>query len=100
MNEPSQVDAKRRLHAIVHGRVQGVNFRAYTARRGRELGLRGWVRNQADGTVEALAEGTQEMLDAFFQYLHIGPPSASVIKVDAIWGDASGDLEDFTIRYF
>jgi hypothetical protein len=46
-----------RLHAVVHGRVQGVGFRYFVMREARALGLSGWVRNQADGSVEVEAEG-------------------------------------------
>ena len=71
------------LHAIVHGRVQGVNFRAYTAREAGRLRLRGWVRNLHDGTVEVRAVGDPGSLDALEQCLRQGPPSAHVVRVDA-----------------
>ncbi len=100
MNDSSPQEDKKRLHAIVYGRVQGVNFRAYTARRGRELGLTGWVRNRPDGTVETLAEGDQASLEALLEFLRVGPPSAHVSRVEHLWEEGSGDLEEFTIRYF
>ena len=71
------------LHAIVHGRVQGVHFRHYTAREAARLSLRGWVRNLPDGTVEVEAAGDAASLDAFLDWLHHGPPSARVDRVDA-----------------
>jgi len=74
------------IHAIVHGRVQGVNFRHYTAREAGRLGLRGWVRNLPDGTVELTAEGDPSALDLFMTWLHHGPPAARVDKVDATRG--------------
>lgn len=90
----------RRLHAIVHGLVQGVNFRAFTRRKAIEEGLTGWVRNLHDGTVETIAEGAPEALEAFEEFLHIGSPSASVSHVTTEWIDAINEFTDFHIRYF
>ncbi len=100
MSDATSREPLKSVHIVVHGRVQGVNFRAYTARKGRELGLTGWVRNQSDGTVEALAEGSEALLAAFVAFAHVGSPSASVSRVDATWGDASGELSEFHVRYF
>ena len=75
--------ALQSLHAIVHGRVQGVNFRAYTAREASRLKLRGWVRNLPDGTVEVQAAGDPDLLDTLLRWLAEGPPSARVLRVDA-----------------
>ncbi len=86
------------LHAIVHGRVQGVGFRDATERRAVELGLTGWVRNLADRTVEVVAEGDQAILETFLAYLQRGPNSAQVKQVDADWRAASGDFEHFGVR--
>ena len=47
----------KRLHVVISGRVQGVNFRAYTKRTAASLGLTGWVKNLVDGTVESVFEG-------------------------------------------
>lgn len=88
-----------RLHAIVQGIVQGVNFRYYTSRRAAELGLTGWVRNRPDGTVEVIAEGPKPALDALLRWLYTGPPSADVEHVTADWQVATGEFTDFRIRY-
>lgn len=90
----------QRLHAIVHGMVQGVNFRAYTVREAQRLGLTGWVRNVPDGTVETVAEGPRGALEAFLEFLSIGSPSASVTKVTSTWEQATGEFSDFRVRYF
>ncbi|HVU14044.1 MAG TPA: acylphosphatase [Phototrophicaceae bacterium] len=86
------------LHAIVHGRVQGVGFRDATQRRALELGLTGWVRNRADETVEVTAEGERDVLERFLAFLNRGPVSARVSAVEARWLTASGRFHDFTIR--
>ena len=66
---------------VVSGRVQGVSFRAYARAEAIRLGLRGWVRNRADGTVEALAAGPGET--AFVEWCHRGSPAAQVDQVRA-----------------
>ena len=88
-----------RLHAIVHGRVQGVNFRYYTIHAAQRLGLTGWVANRWDGTVEAVAEGEREALDKFRAFLHSGSPSSMVQQVDVKWETPTGEFERFGVRY-
>ena len=61
-----------RLHAIVHGDVQGVGFRYFVQRKGQQLGLQGWVRNNDDGTVELVAEGTRQQLEQLKRALEEG----------------------------
>jgi len=65
----------------VSGRVQGVFFRASAREQARALGLCGWVRNLADGSVEAVASGSPEALAAFASWLAEGPPRAQVSAV-------------------
>jgi len=62
----------------VVGRVQGVGFRAFTLRRAQKIGVDGWVRNLADGTVEALAEGSEREHAEFEMSLREGPRFSSV----------------------
>jgi acylphosphatase len=94
-----QPKPEARLHAIVHGRVQGVNFRYYTARTAQGLDLTGWVANRWDGAVETVAEGKRTVLDEFLTFLHHGPPSAWVQQVDAEWQTPTGEFEHFRVRY-
>ncbi|MGC9359297.1 MAG: acylphosphatase [Anaerolineae bacterium] len=88
-----------RLHAVIHGRVQGVNFRAHTLRRATQLGLVGYVRNRADGTVEVVAEGEQKALRKLLSWLHAGPRLGHVIRVDARWQAPRGGEDHFEVRY-
>lgn len=67
-----------RRQLIVAGRVQGVGFRWFTKETADGLGLTGWVRNRADGAVEAEAEGTADALDEFERRLRTGNPNARV----------------------
>jgi acylphosphatase len=88
-----------RVHAIVHGIVQGVNYRYYTIHAATQFGLVGWVRNRPDGTVETVAEGSHKQLEAFVNFLHDGSPSARVSRVEVSWLRASGDMDSFDARY-
>ena len=88
-----------RLHAIVHGYVQGVNFRYYTIRAAQQLGLTGWVANSWDGTVETVGEGQREALNGFLAFLHRGSPHSTVQRVDVEWETPSGEFERFGVRY-
>lgn len=72
------------LHALVRGHVQGVGFRWFVRQRARELGLRGWVRNRSDGTVEVEAEGERSALERLRGSLAAGPPGAQVASVDEL----------------
>lgn len=65
----------------IHGRVQGVWYRGWTVRKATDLGLRGWVRNRSDGTVEALFSGPSASVDAMIEACHAGPPAARVDRV-------------------
>jgi acylphosphatase len=89
--------AHEQLHAIVHGRVQGVNFRYYTTLEAIRLGLAGWVRNRPDRTVEVRAEGSRSSLEALLQFLHRGPPSARVEKVSVEWLPATNQFRGFDV---
>lgn len=88
-----------RLHAQIHGLVQGVNFRWYTQRRAQDLGVHGWVHNLPDGSVEVLAEGTRGELEALLEWLRVGPTSAAVESVDAQWSASVGEFQRFEIRH-
>lgn len=89
-----------RLHALVRGRVQGVNFRSATVEAARALDLTGWVANHRDGhTVEVVAEGPRQTLEALLAFLHKGPPAARVGDVEAHWEPAQGEFTRFGVRF-
>ncbi|HEY6592682.1 MAG TPA: acylphosphatase [Asanoa sp.] len=71
-----------RRRVIVSGRVQGVFFRDTCRREAARRGVAGWVRNRADGTVEAAFEGRPEAVDALVAWVRTGPPHAAVTGVD------------------
>lgn len=70
----------------VHGRVQGVAYRAWTVYQATDRGLDGWVRNRMDGTVEAVFAGLSSEVDRMIEACRDGPPAARVthIEVDIV----------------
>ena len=89
---------RERLDAVVHGRVQGVGFRIFVARRADRLDLTGWVANEPSGRVRTVAEGPRAALETLLAELSEGPPGAWVERVDANWSPATGSFRDFDIR--
>lgn len=83
--------------AVVRGRVQGVFFRQATVDRARRLGVGGWVRNTAQGTVEIHAEGEADAVDALLRFARSGPRGAEVERVEVDDAQPEG-LQDFDVR--
>jgi len=88
----------QRLHALVIGRVQGVGFRYYVMGAAGDLGLRGWVRNRRDGSVEIVAEGKKEKLSELLRVLQRGSRSSTVTEVKEQWLENSGEFHGFSVR--
>jgi acylphosphatase len=82
---------------VVHGRVQGVFFRETTRRRAYRAGVAGWVRNNDDGTVEALFEGDPDDVEVMVHFAEIGPSGAYVDRVDVDELEPQG-LRGFEVR--
>jgi acylphosphatase len=80
MTSTEKAAAARRF--VVRGRVQGVGFRWFVEREAHILGIAGWVRNNADGSVEILAQGTRDQLTALRSRLREGPRAARVDNVE------------------
>ncbi len=85
------------VQAIVYGRVQGVFFRDFAARRATELSLTGYVRNLPDGSVEVLTEGERTQLEKLISYLKGGPSAARVEKVVTSWSEHTGSYSSFRV---
>lgn len=79
----------------VTGRVQGVGFRLATVRRAHMLGVRGWVRNNDDGSVEALIQGEPDAIDQMLTWLHQGPPAARVDGLESTQSDTPRRFSHF-----
>jgi acylphosphatase len=88
-----------RIRLRIHGRVQGVGYRFSAVDEARRLGLRGWVRNTPDGTVELVAEGGEANLRRLASWCLSGPPGARVTRVDESREAAVGEFTEFRIRF-
>jgi acylphosphatase len=97
MRATYNLEQLERLHGVVHGDVQGVGFRYFLMREAQRLGLRGWVRNRDDGTVEFVAEGSRSDLERLKYAAEQGPRMARVDSVDDRWSAASGGLDGFDL---
>jgi acylphosphatase len=86
-----------RAHVTIRGDVQGVGFRYDTRNRARSLGLGGWVRNDPDGTVEAVFEGPPEQVESMVGWCRRGPSGALVEDVEVQWEQPAGERE-FSVR--
>jgi acylphosphatase len=86
---------KSRLHAIIRGSVQGVFFRATAISQAGRLGLRGWIRNNQDGSVEIVAEGERDRLEQLLSWCNRGPEGAAVERVESEWLEATGEFKEF-----
>jgi acylphosphatase len=89
--------ALKQLQLLVRGRVQGVYFRASTQREARRLGITGWVKNRADGTIEIVAEGEEVSIRELYGWAQKGPSAARVERVETRWRSFTGDFPDFRI---
>jgi acylphosphatase len=100
MNENSERSKEQKaVHVIVDGRVQGVGFRHFTRNNAQRLGVRGWVRNREDGTVEIQAEGAEYRLKQFLKKIREGPTHSWVQNVDVEWQATKGESHGFRVRY-
>ena len=87
------------IHARVYGLVQGVGFRYYTQNVARKYGLKGWVRNNPDGSVEVVAEGTAGAVQHMEEFLHTGPPHAQVSQVEVRRPAYQGLFKSFSVEF-
>ena len=93
--KPDSTEARR---FIVRGRVQGVGFRWFVEREAHVLGIAGWVRNNVDGSVEVLAQGTRDQLSGLRSRLREGPRAARVDIVEEIESRPSAGITSFRIE--
>ena len=96
MSSREKPDLARRF--IVRGRVQGVGFRWFVEREAHVLGISGWVRNNSDGSVEVLGQGSRDQLLGFRSRLRQGPRAARVDDVEEFEAKAVPGLTTFRIE--
>ncbi|MCU0810474.1 MAG: acylphosphatase [Thiobacillaceae bacterium] len=80
-------------HLRIHGQVQGVFYRESTIREAKRLGVRGWVRNCSDGSVEAIVQGAPDPVEALIAWTSIGPERARV--EDVVVSEGNGKFTRF-----
>ena len=87
-----------RVHVFISGKVQGVFFRSGTRDMAKNLGLFGWIRNLADGRVEAVFEGKKDAIEKMLEWCKIGPEYARVMDVEVVPEDYKGEFREFLHR--
>jgi acylphosphatase len=95
----TQEKPEARAHVVISGRVQGVNFRYHTVQMAQRLQVAGWVRNRADGTVEAVFQGSKGAVESMNAWCRKGPPAASVDNMDVEWEEPTEEFSGFNIRF-
>ncbi len=86
-----------RVHVFVSGKVQGVFFRSSTKNMAQVLGLKGWVRNLADGRVEAVFEGEEEAIEKMLEWCKAGPEYAKVTGIEVVAEHYKGEFNEFLL---
>ena len=84
---------------LISGRVQGVGFRAFVEKHARKLGLKGYVRNLSDGSVEVLAQGNEKELEEIISLCKKGPAMSRVDNVEVDSENLEEQYQDFSISY-
>ncbi|RSL34347.1 acylphosphatase [Salibacterium salarium] len=86
-------------HMILHGKVQGVGFRQFTQTEAEKLGVKGWVKNKSDGTVEVKAEGEEKTMNTFIENVRQGHRFSSVQNVDISDTDTVEHNGSFSVTF-
>ena len=98
MNDRKDTSEPVRVTVVIAGRVQGVGFRWWAAQRARSYGLTGWIRNDDNGHVMAVAEGPQSLILSWFRLLREGPTNARVEHVTPVFSKPTSEFRIFEIR--
>lgn len=83
---------------VITGVVQGVGYRYFCYQRALSMKLKGWVRNELDGSVTVVAEGERSLVEQLITDLKVGPPSSSVTDISVTWSPFQGESPGFDIR--
>lgn len=90
---------KARVHIIPHGRVQGVSFRFNTKIRALMNNLKGYVKNNSDGTVEIISDGEKENIKKLISWCNKGPFMARVDDIEVEWLKYKDEFTTFSVRF-
>ncbi|WP_428910972.1 acylphosphatase [Niallia sp. Krafla_26] len=87
------------LHIIVSGKVQSVGYRYFSQMKAVQYGVTGWAKNLSDGSVEIMAKGEKDDLDAFVADLKVGNPFSKIEHMEIKEVEETEDFHSFTIKY-
>lgn len=87
----------KRYEITVTGDVQGVFYRHHAMKKAKDLGIKGWIRNEADGSTRMMVEGDNDALKEFVDWTWEGSPMSDVSNVDVEERDYTGEFESFEI---
>ena len=90
---------KKQVRVLITGHVQGIGFRTSVRRAARRLHVTGWVKNNIDGSVEALFQGELTDVNSLLEWCEKGPFLSCVENVESIWQPLLEEIEDFSIRF-
>lgn len=88
----------KRAHVFIDGKVQRVGFRYFVQTKAQEMGIEGWVKNLADGRVEAVFEGPKPNVLIMIEKCRKGPRASRVDNIDLNWEKTDNNLESFRVK--
>jgi acylphosphatase len=83
----------------ISGRVQGVGYRYFAVQKANEMGITGWVKNSVDGGVIIVAQGIEEEIKIFIDYLYIGPTRSRVDHISKVKFNTLSNFDNFSVKY-
>jgi len=83
----------------ISGRVQGVGYRFFAVQKANELGITGWVKNSVDGGVTIVAQGIEEEIKTFIDYLYVGPTRSRVDQISKVKFNTLTNFDNFSVNY-
>ena len=83
----------------ISGRVQGVGYRYFAVQKANEMGITGWVKNSVDRSVIIVAQGIEEEIKTFIDYLYIGPTSSRVDRISKVKFNTLSNFNNFSVKY-
>ena len=90
---------QKRLELIISGKVQGIFFRKFIKEKADLLNLRGFVQNEPNGTLKAIAEGEENKLKELVIYAKTGPKLAQITDLKTSWSNPTNEFKQFDIKY-
>ncbi len=97
-NSNQKSGKNKSVRVVVSGLVQGVGFRWYVKRVADDYGVKGYVRNLDDGSVESVAEGDGSAVHGFLDEVKVGPSSAHITGINIEWLEYDGKFKGFNIQ--